>query len=160
MKTRLSKLAVTAIMILFACISAYAQDVDGISLWDKCTKEQLIQRYGQPLSYEAQEGDSPEEGMIEVIKFRDVLFYLVNNQISGFTLFTNKSKAITKIIAGGVRIGDNASVLDSIKDKQYMTRQDKDGSISCFYCLNQDCNDTFSVCIKNSIITTIDADAK
>ena len=75
---KLLKQALAATMFISACFSSFAQDVDGISLWDQYTKEQLIQRYGQPVSYESQEGDSPEDGLIEVIKFKDVFFYLVN----------------------------------------------------------------------------------
>ena len=160
MKSKLLKMAVTAALVLSACMTSAAQDVDGISLWDKYTKAQLVQKYGQPVEYRSQEGDNEGDGLIEVIKFTDVLFYLVNNQVIGFILESNKPRALTKTIKGGIGIGDNSSVLNPIKDKLFTTNTRKDGVIVQYYELNPDWRAIFSVGVKNNRIVEIDADAQ
>lgn len=60
-------MAVTAVLVLSACVTSAAQDVDGISVWDKYTKAQLVQKYGQPVEYRSQEGDNEGDGLIESI---------------------------------------------------------------------------------------------
>ena len=160
MGTKILKQALAAMMLISACFSSLAQDVDGISLWDQYTKKQLIQRYGQPVSYESQEGDSPEDGLIEVIKFKDVFFYLSNNQVLDYSLESNKSRALTKTIEGGIRIGDNVGVLNPINNCLARTRTRKDGTVEYRYYLEKDCDDSFYVGVKDGVIVDISAVAR
>ena len=160
MKSKLLKLAVTAALVISACLTSAAQDVDGISLWDKYTKAQLVQKYGQPVEYRSQEGDNEEDGLIESIRFKDIWFRLEGNQVVGFYIKSNKPKALTKTIKGGIGIGDDARVLNPIKNKLYSTKIRKDGVTEYRYYLNPDWDDSFYVCIKDNRIVDIYAVAR
>ena len=102
MKSKLLKMAVTAALVLSACMTSAAQDVDGISVWDKYTKAQLVQKYGQPVEYEAQESELVLGGLFERIQFKDVTFYLEGNYVTDFRITSDKPKALTQTIKLGI----------------------------------------------------------
>ena len=155
MKSKLLKMAVTAALVLSACMISAAQDVDGISLWDKYTKAQLVQKYGQPVEYRSQEGDNEEDGLTEYITFKDIDFHLEGNQVVDYDIKTDKPRALTKTIKGGIGIGDDASVLNPIKDKLFSTKTLKDGVTEYSYWLDRDIERWIYVDVKGNKIVYI-----
>ena len=67
---------------------------------------------------------------------------------------------LAKTVKGGIGIGDDASVLNPIKNKLYSTKIRKDGVTEYRYYLNPDWDYSFYVCVKDNRIVDIYAVAR
>jgi len=153
------KIVLMVLFLLNAGISAKAQDVDGISLWDKCTKEQLIEKYGQLEWYHSQMDDD-NTYLIQDMRFKEVSIRLEANRVVEFGLHGNKPKAMTKLTKGGIGLGDSEEVLEKLKDIDFDKEELEDGITKYMYfygvdaSLNIGVKDGHIVFIFGHLVTT------
>ena len=83
------------------------------------------------------------------------MFYLEGNRVIDFYIESNKPRALTKTIKGGIGIGDAASVLNPIKDKLDSTEKKKDGVTEYSYWLDRDIESWIYVDVKDNKIVYI-----
>lgn len=142
--------------LLLPCFASIAQDIDGISLWDVCTKEQLAQKFGQPLNYYS-EDDLENGGIIEELTFKDLWIRLDGRKVTSFAIRNDsKVRALTKTIKGGVALGQSPNSLSSIGGRLFETKTKEDGTIVYCYLFG---DDSFYVNAKNGKIIKIWAQA-
>ena len=150
-------------IVLFAStVFAYAQkaydgcaDVKGISCETKCDYAKFVSVFGVPEKY--RKVGNPEDGeeMTETYCFGETRFVFQNNgELRYFSIEDSRFPVITNYIAGGVRVGEKISKLDSCEyGKPVFKKTLKDGSKE--YSLWGDSYDPVYFYVKNGIIESI-----
>ncbi len=114
MKTSV-KIFLTAAMMLIFNIAANAQIwVEGVNVFTKMTKEQVITKFGEPIKCEV--NDSGDNG-IDVWYFYDddSHFVFKDNSFIEFTICSNRFKVRLEGLDCDVKVGDKFSVLEPLK---------------------------------------------
>lgn len=141
-----AKIIIVLASVLSLCIgfAASAQDVDGISLRDNCTKEQLIKKYGQPIEYSSEVDSEYYQGFFEDIDFDGLSFRLVEYVVTDFFIDSAKYCAMTKYVSGGIRVGEPADA--RMKLEKYFDGSEKldDGITMHRYLFGPDTFDIFT----------------
>ena len=114
MKTTV-KIFLTAAMMLIFSIAANAQIwVEGVNVFTKMTKEQVITKFGEPIKCKV--NDSGDNG-IDVWYFYDddSHFVFKDNSFIEFTICSNRFKVRLEGLDSEVKVGDKFSVLEPLK---------------------------------------------
>ena len=114
MKTTV-KIFLTAAMMLIFSIAANAQIwVEGVNIFTKMTKEQVITKFGEPIKCKV--NDSGDNG-IDVWYFYDddSHFVFKDNSFIEFTICSNRFKVRLEGLDSEVKVGDKFSVLEPLK---------------------------------------------
>ena len=109
------KIFLTAAMMLIFSIAANAQIwVEGVNIFTKMTKEQVITKFGEPIKCKV--NDSGDNG-IDVWYFYDddSHFVFKDNSFIEFTICSNRFKVRLEGLDSEVKVGDKFSVLEPLK---------------------------------------------
>ncbi len=109
------KIFLTAAMMLIFSIAANAQIwVEGVNVFTKMTKEQVITKFGEPIKCKV--NDSGDNG-IDVWYFYDddSHFVFKDNSFIEFTICSNRFKVRLEGLDSEVKVGDKFSVLEPLK---------------------------------------------
>ena len=85
MRTRLF-LIVIALFAIMPFHNVMAQDIEGVDIHQKMTKSQIVEKFGQPTSYETYESD---DGTLEEIFYHGQdanEIYFTGGKLSGFSI--------------------------------------------------------------------------
>ena len=148
MKTTM-KIFLTAAMMLIFSIAANAQIwVEGVNVFTKMTKEQVITKFGEPIKCEV--NDSGDNG-IDVWYFYDddSHFVFKDNSFIEFTICSNRFKVRLEGLDCEIKVGDKFSILETLKPI-YMDWYEKNWY--CLYFLDE----MVSFEVTNGIIQCID----
>ncbi len=106
---------VLAIFVYVTKISA--QDVNGVQIDFLMTKEQVVEKFGEPLEY-IMEDYSEMDGIYEWYSYEggDYLRFIDGN-LNTFYVSTDRWPVLANMIEGGVRVGDPLSKLSSLNPK-------------------------------------------
>lgn len=124
MRTRLF-LIVIALFANMPFHNVMAQDIEGVDIHQKLTKIQIIEKFGQPTSYETYESD---DGTLEEIFYygQDANeIYFTGGKLSGFSIDDDSFVVLTKSVTGGVKVGDPLSKVSSLNPEVATWRSSK-----------------------------------
>ena len=101
MKTRMLMVFI-ALLAIVPIQTVCAQDVEGVDIHQKMTKSQIVEKFGQPTSYETYESD---DGTLEEIFYygqdaKEINF--TGGKLSGFSIDDDSCVVLTKSVTGGV----------------------------------------------------------
>ncbi len=110
------------ILIAISCIffgqNLRAQDVEGVDVCTKMTKDQVIQKFGQPEEYVFKDSYMDEEAKYELYYYGNGdRMVFVNEYLHCFDVYTDRWAVLMYMIEGGVKIGDAFSKLESLEPK-------------------------------------------
>jgi len=118
----------------------YSQDIEGLEIGSTVTKTQVVNKFGTPDKYEIQHwdtGDGPNEKG-EFFKYdidssylhkSGLYIELMDDMLTGFVVRNSQYCAFTKMIPGGIRVGDSFSAIDN-----YLIFEKKTGYYGEEYC--------------------------
>lgn len=114
----MKQILLIAISCIFFSMSLQAQDVEGVDLCTKMTKDQVIQKFGQPEEYEFRYSHMDEEAKYELYYYGngDCLVF-INEYLHEFYIKTDRWTVLMYMIEGGIQIGDPFSKLVSLNPK-------------------------------------------
>lgn len=124
MRTRLF-LIVIALFAIMPFHNVMAQDIEGVDIHQKMTKSQIVEKFGQPTSYETYESD---DGTLEEIFYygQDANeIYFTGGKLSGFSIDDDSFVVLTKSVTGGVKVGDPLSKVSSLNPEVATWRSSK-----------------------------------
>ena len=153
MKT-LYKILFSAIILVAISESVKAQDIEGIDLWDKVTKEQIIAKFGQPKNYKS-------ELMDDMKTYHELFYYdglFLETEGSILTAFGSSNPSynvLTKYIKKGIRVGDTIEKLSELKPVNKWTQTLDNGVIQYRFVYENE--DDISVNVRNGRIVSISA---
>ncbi len=145
MKAR--QMIIISFFIGISCVKAIAQDVNGIDIYTKMAKPDVIAIMGEPTKYKYY--DSQDNGVDEWYYYNEDLLEFNEGILIGFSIKTDRFPVMTKDVDGGIRVGDNISKLEQLKP-YYGRKGDED-----FYSVL--CGDDYVVKFyaKGNIITYV-----
>jgi len=151
-----AKIIIVLASVLSLCtgFAASAQDVDGISLRDNCTKEQLIKKYGQPIKYSSAADYEYCEGLFESIDFDGLFFVLYEYGVAEFFIDSARYCAMTKYVSGGIRVGEPADARKKLEKYFDESKKLDDGLTMHRYLFGPD---TFVIFTKEGKIVSMKA---
>ena len=114
----MKQIMLIAISCLFFSMSLQAQDVEGVDICTKMTKDQVIQKFGHPEEYVFKDSYMDEEAKYELYYYGngDSLVF-VNEYLHSFDVYTDRWAVLTYMIDGGIKIGDAFSKLEMLGPK-------------------------------------------
>lgn len=124
MKTRMLMVFI-ALLAIVPIQTVCAQDVEGVDIHQKMTKSQIVEKFGQPTSYETYESD---DGTLEEIFYygQDANeIYFTGGKLSGFSIDDDSFVVLTKSVTGGVKVGDPLSKVSSLNPEVATWRSSK-----------------------------------
>lgn len=114
MKTLKNYSCITAICLLFTCnISAqesYKVDVNHVPVYEKLTKDEIVERFGEPDDYRIT--DDGVFGFAEVYVYGENKLLFMDHEFEGFDIHDQSWSVMNDSFPGGLKIGDNISVFN------------------------------------------------
>jgi len=142
-----------SVLLICLAFDAQAQDVDGFSIWENLTREQLVAKYGQPLKYEAHKDGEVFQDTDEFYEFKDIMLSIGDHYMYEFKVKSSKPRVMTKMIKGGFRLGDPESVLKPLEKLCFSREPLKDGTVKSYFLFEGE--SYLIVEVKDGIITAI-----
>lgn len=118
MKKTLIILTSCMLSLLLSKEECCAQDIEGLEIGSKYTKEQVIKVLGSPENYEIYHGDMYENEEyfyyeVDSDSHENGLYVeLMDGMLTVFVLRNSNHSAFTKYVPGGIRVGDPFSAID------------------------------------------------
>jgi hypothetical protein len=160
----MERILLTIALLVLGTIMAGAQDLNGIDVGTPMPKSTVKSLFGQ---WEYIEED--EESLMTTYMYNnnhdELVTYDNDNKVGRFCITKNKRfKVLTKLVPGGIGIGDNISKLTAkIKFTEY-----KDGTTSKYivfrgklvdeYVYGAQCDCPLSICTRNGIVISFEYD--
>ena len=117
MRTSISKIIATSILIGVVCCFANAQTtVKSITSEKKYTDKQIRAILGNPNSYDTQKGNGVT---LSYYYYKDAEFTFSDGRLLELGIRTNKFPVMTDKVSEGVKVGDNISKVLKVKDVEY-----------------------------------------
>lgn len=106
------------ILSLFISIALSAQDVSGVQMDSLMTRAQVIEKFGEPISYKCNYSYLDEDVKYELYYYgeNDRLVF-VDEKLYGFDVSTTRWTVLHSLVKGGVNIGDPLSKVSSLNLK-------------------------------------------
>ena len=102
-----------AIMSIFS-IAANAQIwVEGVNIFTKMTKEQVITKFGEPANYKYY--DSQDNGVDERYFYDGTMLHFNDESFNGFSIKDSRFKVRLEGLDSEVKVGDKFSILEPLK---------------------------------------------
>ena len=134
--------------LMLISFNASGQDIEGFDFEMTISKAQVIAKFGDPVRYSSHDS---EFGVDEWYKYNGFHMHFCANQLVGFGVEKRGIRVLTKVLSGGVQVGDNISKLSSLKlTKNGVNEQ---GETIYEYVYKFYDVDPLCICVKNNIIT-------
>jgi hypothetical protein len=108
----MKQILLIVISCIFCSISLHAQDVEGVWMDSLMTKDQVIEKYGEPDEYLLHDYDL--DGIYEWYHYGEDYLLFINERLYAFYVSTSRWSVLMKMIDGGVKIGDQFSTLSPL----------------------------------------------
>jgi len=105
MKKRFHSVLIAVIALPLFSINSPAQDIEGICLGDKLTKEQMIQKFGKPQKYES--GYDELIADYELFKYSGMSILTQSDICVEFNCTQKGITLFSSVVDGGIQIGDS-----------------------------------------------------
>ncbi len=136
-----------AFCLMFPCLDSAAQiAVNGVEVFAKMTKSEVIAKFGEPVKYKYY--DSQDNGVDEWYYYTESHFHFNNNYFIGFSISDNRFVLTLDGLDRTVVVGDRFSVLAPL-DPHYMEWFEKD-----WYCIVFE-DEMVRFLVKNGLIDAI-----
>lgn len=89
-----------------------SQDINGLSIGQKMTKSQIIDKLGEPTAYRTYVAEVGST--IEIFNYDRNEVEFSDGCLSRFVIMDNRFTVLTKLISGGVKVGDPLSKINSL----------------------------------------------
>ena len=92
----------------------YIPDVEGVSVFSKLNRSEVVAKFGEPISYSSRVCE--DTGTDEMYNYQNCFFYFNNGELNSFGLFGNCNYVVLKgKIGEGIKIGDSLSSLSTFE---------------------------------------------
>ena len=99
-------------------LNLLAQDVAGVHVYSQMTKNQVIQKFGQPEEYDCRDSYMDEKAIYELYYYGDGdRLVFINGYLYSFDVSTERWSVLMNMIENGVKIGDMFSRLEPLNPK-------------------------------------------
>ena len=113
MRTTVKIIMTAAIMTIFSIASNAQICVNGIEVFTKMTKEEVIAKFGEPINYEYY--DSKDNGVDEWYYYDKIMLHFNDESFDGFSIKNNRFKVSLEGLDCDVTVGDKFSILEPLK---------------------------------------------
>lgn len=149
MKASLVTFLISLLVSLFYPTSQ-SPDIEGVDTRQKMTKAQIIEKFGEPTTYKNSTFDDGTP--LETFYYDRTFIRFTDGYLSEFVIMDNKFKVLTKLISGGISVGDSLTRISSL-NPEVATWVSSDNDLYYIPMVEGEINVFFYV--KNGIITNI-----
>lgn len=99
--------------VLMCTVSLFAQDINGVELYDELTHAEVLEMFGEPTEYE--EYDGQDEGVSRWYYYGENYLHFRDAVLVEFAIFDSSYTTLEEYFERGLRVGDPFSRLDGFK---------------------------------------------
>ena len=134
--------------LMLISFNAFGQDIEGFDFEMTISKAQVIAKFGNPIHYRSHDS---ELGLDESYYYNACYLHFCANQLTNFSVTKRGIRVLTKVLSGGVQVGDNISRLSSLKLTKNGVNEQGETIYEYIYKFYD--VDPLYICVKNNIIT-------
>ena len=104
---------ITDICLLFtynaSAQESYKVDVKHVTLYEKLTKEEIVEKFGEPDNYYISD-DENLAAVVEIYEYGENALLFMDHEFEGFEIRDQRWSVMNDCFCGGLKVGDNISV--------------------------------------------------